>query len=213
MSVNITLRGPEWFFGLDSLLEGFAALAMILVTLFSFKAYRFTKDKRYRTFSIGFGLMALGTLLRGVTDLVVFLDVNIKAIWLMAGYVLYMAATLASLVILFALTLKTNQKAPFVALLLVSFVLVALSASYRLSFHAISVILLAFIAYHFIRNYIEKRSLSALLVCSAFVLLTLTHAAFIVDIIRQRFYIIGHLLHVGAFALLIVALIKVLRNK
>ncbi len=213
MGLAITVRGPEWFFGLDSLLEGFACLAMILVTLFSFKAYRFTKDKRYRTFAIGFGLMAFGTLLRAVTDLFVFLDVEIKPVWLIAGYGVYMAAILTSLVILFALTLKTHQRAPFVALLLVSLVLVALSASYRLSFHAISVILLAFIAYHFIKNYFEKKSLSALLVCGSFVLLTLTHAAFIVDIVRQKFYIVGHLLHVAAFALLIVALIKVLRNK
>jgi hypothetical protein len=213
MSLTITVRGPEWFFGLDSLLECFSALAMILVTLFSFKAYRFTKDKRYRTFAIGFGLMALGTLLRAASDLAVYFDLNIKAIWLMAGYGLYMASTLASMVVLFALTLKTHQKAPFVALLLISFVLVLLSASYRLSFHAISIILLAFIAYHFIRNYFAKKSLNALLVCVSFVLLTLAHTAFIVDIIKQRFYIVGHLLHVAAFALLLFALIKVLKNR
>lgn len=213
MSLTITVRGPEWFFGLDSLLEGFSALAMILVTLFSFKAYRFTKDKRYRTFAIGFGLMAFGTLLRAVSDITVYLDWNIKAIWLMAGYGLYMASTLASMVVLFALTIKTNQKAPFMALLLVSFVLVLLSASYRLSFHSISLILLAFIAYHFIRNYFAKKSLGALLVAGSFVVLALAHIAFIVDIVLQRFYIVGHLLHVVAFALLLVALIKVLRNR
>lgn len=213
MVVTITVRGPDWFFGLDSILEGFSAVAMLLVSLFSFKVYRFTKDKRYRTFALGFGLMALGTLLRAVSDFLVYLDVNIKAIWLMAGYGLYMAATLTSMVVLFALTIKTRQKAPFVALLLVSFALIMLSASYRLSFHSISVIILAFIAYHFIRNYFAKKSLSALLVCVSFVILTLAHVAFIVDIVKQRFYIVGHLLHVAAFALLFFALVKVLKNR
>lgn len=218
MALSITVRGPEWFFGLDSLLEGFSCLAMILVTLFSFKAYRFTNDKRYRTFALGFGLMAFGTLLRAVSDLLVYLDVNIKAIWLMAGYALYMAATLMSLVILFEITLKTHQKAPFVPFLIVllvfvPFVLQLWSNSFRLLFHSNSVILLAFIAYHFVRNYFAKRSLSALLVCLSFVLLALAHIAFIVDLLRHQLYIVGHLLHVGAFGLLIIALIKVLRNK
>jgi hypothetical protein len=36
------------------------------------------------------------------------------------------------------------------------------------------------------------------------VLLTLTHGAFIVDIVRQRFYIVAHLLHVTAYGLLLV---------
>jgi hypothetical protein len=213
MPVSVIVRGPEWFFGIDSLFEGFAALALLLVTLFSFKAYRFTKDKRYRTFAIAFGLMTIGLVSRAITDFLVYMESPAKVLVLMAGYVLYMAATLTSLVILFALTLKAKQRTPFIALLLVSFALVLFSSSYRLSFHAISVILLVFIAFSFVRNYFEKKSLSALLVCSSFILLVLTHAAFIVDIIRQQFYIIGHLLHVAAFALLLIALLKVLKNR
>jgi hypothetical protein len=213
MPVSVIVRGPEWFFGIDSLFEGFGALALLLVTLFSFKAYRFTKDKRYRTFAIAFGLMTLGLASRAITDFLVYMESPAKVLVLMAGYVLYMAATLASLVILFALTLKAKQRTPFIALLLISFMLVLFSSSYRLSFHAISVILLVFIAWYFVRNYFEKKSLTALLVCSSFVLLVLTNIAFIVDIIRQRFYIVGHLLHVAAFALLLIALLKVLKPR
>lgn len=211
MVVSVIVRGPEWFFGLDSAFEGFAGLALLLITLFSFKAYRFTKDKRYRTFAIGFGLMTVGIIARAITDFLVYLDSPMKVILLMAGYMLYMGATLTSLVVLFALTLKVKQRAPCIALFVVSLVLILMSNSYRLAFHSVAVILLAFISFYFIQNYFRKKSLTALLVCSAFVLLTLTHGAFIVDIIRQRFYIVGHLLHVGAFGLLLAALIRVLR--
>ncbi len=213
MGVSIIVRGPSWFFGIDSLFEGFAAIALLLVTLFSYKAYKFTKDKRYRTFGIAFGLMLVGIVARALADLFVYADASVHPLALMALYAGYMGLTLVSIIVLFALTLKIKQRAPVVALLLVSLVLVLLSSSYRLSFHSISVILLAFIAYHFIRNYFEKKSLSALLVCISFILLTLTHAAFIVDIVKQRFYIIGHLLHLAAFGLLFVALITVLKKR
>jgi hypothetical protein len=213
MAVSVIVRGPEWFFGIDSLFEGFAAIALLLVTLFSFKAYRFTKDKRYRTFAIAFGLMTVSILARAITDFLVYIEGPVKVWVLIVGYMLYMGATLAALIMLFALTMKASQRAPFIALFLASLVLVMMSKSYRLSFHALSVILLAFIAYHFIRNYFNKKSLTALLVAGAFALLTLTHAAFIFDIVKQRFFVVGHLLHVAAFGLLLIALAKVLRNK
>jgi hypothetical protein len=211
MGLMLTVRGPEWFFGLDSLFEGFAFIALLLVTLFSFKAYRFTRDKKFRTFSVGFALMTLGILFRALADFFVYADVSVKPLIMLVLYGGYMALTLVSLIVLFALTLKTRQKAPFVALLLVSLVLIMLSVSYRLSFHAIAVILLAFISYHFIRNFFEKKSLCALMVCSSFVLLALAQVAFIFDIVKQKYYIIGHLIHLVAFAALLAALIRMLK--
>jgi hypothetical protein len=211
MVVTITVRGPDWFFGIDSLFEGFAFIALLLVTLFSFKAYRFTKDKKFRSFAFGFGLMALAELARALADMFVYAGWNVKPLALLGLYGGYMGLALVSLVVLFAITLKTKDKAPIIALMAVSLVLILLSTSYRLSFHAISLILLAFISYHFIRNFFEKKSVCAFLVCSSFVLLGLAQVAFIFDIVKQRFYIIGHLVHLLAFAALLVALVRVLR--
>ncbi len=211
MVVTITVRGPDWFFGIDSLFEGFAFIALLLVTLFSFKAYKFTKDKKFRSFAFGFGLMALAELARALADLFVYAGWNVKPLALLGLYGGYMGLALVSLVVLFAITLKTTQKAPVIALMMVSLVLILLSTSYRLSFHSISFILLAFISYHFIRNFFEKKSVCAFLVCSSFVLLGLAQVAFIFDIVKQRFYIIGHLVHLLAFAALLVALVRVLR--
>lgn len=213
MAIEIAIRGPEWFFGIDSLFEGFAALTLLLVTLFSLKAYRFTKDKRYRTFAIAFGFMTLGLIIRAVTDLLVHQKVGHSATIFYYGYVAYIFAWLTALVILFALTLKSKQRTPFIALLLISLVLVLLSSSYFLSFHVISLILLIFIAVHFVRNYYQKRSLSALLVCTAFVLIAVAQVQFIVDMVWHKWYILGHLSHVVAFGLLLVALVKVLKNR
>jgi hypothetical protein len=212
MAVTITVRGPEWFFGVDSLFEGFAVLALLLITLFSFKAYRFTKDKRYRTFAIAFAFMTVGMLGRGVSDLLVYTDAQLHPLVLIAGYAAYMGLTLVSLFTLFALTMKARQRAPLTALFLIAFVAVLLSASYRLSFHTVSLILLAFIAYHFVKNYFQKKSLTAMLVCGSFTLLALAQVAFIADILRQRFFVIGHLIHLVAFALLFLALVRVIRR-
>lgn len=213
MVVAITVRGPEWFFGIDSLFEGFATIALLLVTLISFKAYKFTKDKKYRTFALAFGLMTLGMLGRGVADFLVFMGAKVHPLVLITGYAGYMGLTLVALVILFALTLKTKQRAPFIALLLISLSLMLFSSSYRLSFHAISFILIAFIAYHFVRNYFQKKALTACLVCASFSLFGIAQIAFVVDILRHKFFVIGHLIHLVAFGLLFVALVRVLLKK
>jgi hypothetical protein len=156
--------------------------------------------------------MALGMLCKGMTDFVVFLGIDAPGIVALAGYAGYMLLTLVSLVVLFGLTLKARQVAPLVALAFVSIALLLLSFSFRLSFHTASLMLLAFIARHFIVNYFRKKSLTALLVCLSFCLLALANVAFLADIIRQKFYIIGHIIHVLAFALLLVALLRVLRK-
>ena len=215
MVVELTVRGPQWFFGVDSAFEFFALIALLLITFFSIKAYWFTKDKRYRTFAIAFAFMSLGMFSRALTDLVVYLQLKaISPQLLFAGYAGYMLLTLISLVALFGLTLKAKQKAPLVALMLITIVGILLSASYRLAFHALAFILLAFIAFHFIRNYVAKKSFTAMLVCGSFVLLPVAQAAFIYDILRQRFYVVGHLIHLVAFGALFiaVALVRVKRK-
>jgi hypothetical protein len=211
MVVAITVRGPVWFFGIDSLFEGFAAVALLLVTLFSLKAYRFTKDRRYRTFAIGFGLMALGMASRALADLAVYAEFNVPVRWLMVGYAAYMGLTLVSLVVLFALTLNAKQRAPLVALLGVTMAGLVLSASYRLSFHSFSLVLLFFIAWHFMRNAQKKKTMTAILVCASFALLALAQVAFVIDILRRQFYVVGHVVHLVAFALLFIALLRVLK--
>ncbi len=213
MAFSIAIRGPEWFFGIDSLFEGFAGLALLLVTLFSIKAYLFTKDKRYRSFAVAFGLMTVGLAAKAITDFLVHQKIGPSGVIFLYGYLAYIATTLTALVILFALTLKSQQRTPFIALLLVSLVLVLLSSSYFLSFHVISLILLVFITIHFVKNYYAKRSLSSLLVCIAFVLLAVGQLQFIVDIAYHKWYILGHLSHLLAYVLVLVALGKVLKKR
>lgn len=213
MAVTVLIRGPEWFFGIDSIFEGFAGIVLLLVTLFSWKAYSFTKDKRYRSFALAFGLMTLALIVRALTDLGVHFDwFNAPKTVFLAGYVAFIFLTLLSVVMLFALTLKARDRAPIVALLLVSLALILISSSYFLSFHTISFILLCFISWHFVRNYLEKKSFPAACVAGAFVLLTLAQVQFVVDMLWHRWYIIGHLSQLLANFLLFAALVRVLKT-
>jgi hypothetical protein len=209
MALGVVVTGPDWFFGVDSGFEFFAFFALMLITLFSWKAFRFTKDKRYRTFATAFAFMALGMACRAVADLFVALNINSRPDVLVGGYVGYIFLTLTSLILFFALMLRATQRAPLVALFIIALVSLFLSQSVRLTFHAISLILLLFISYHFIKNYFQKKSFTALLVCIAFVLLAVAQFQFIVDVLYHKWYILGHLSHVVAFGLLLVALIKV----
>lgn len=213
MAVTVLVRGPEWFFGLDSLFEGFAGLVLLLVSLTSWKAYSFTGEKRYRSFALAFGLMTLGFVTRALTDLGLHFNLfKAPQALFFGGYVAFIFLTLASLVLLFALTLKARERAPFVALLLVSLVLVLLSSSYFLSYHAISVILFGFVSWHFVRNYFEKKSFPAACVAGAFVLMTLAQVQFIVDVLWKKWYILGNLSFILGIFLLFAALVRVLRT-
>lgn len=221
--VNVLLRGPLWFFGVDAAFELFSFVVLLLVFLFSFRAYKLTKDYKYKYFTAGFFALAAAFLSKAVTDLwLAFAFVVRKGVAppsealervgevFLAGYLVFIFLSLMAGVLLVCLTSKIREKKIMFLLALLVLAPFLLTSSYSKSFYSLSLLMYSFIAVHFVRNFFDKRSFSSGCVASAFSLIAVAQGMFLFDILQHRLYVVAHLSQLAGFVLLLCSLLKVL---
>ncbi len=220
--VNVLIRGPLWFFGVDAGFELFSFVVLSLVFWLSFRAYSLTKDAKYKYFIAGFGALAVAFLSKAVTDLWLSLAFASKGVpppsealelvgeVFLAGYLVFIFLSLIAVVILVATTLKIKEKRFVVLMALLVLMPFYLTSSYSKSFYLVSLLMYSFIALHFVQNFFSKKSVSSGFVASSFTLIALSQAMFLFDILKHRLYVVAHLAQVAGFLLLLCTLLKVL---
>lgn len=225
------ITGPNWFFGIDSVLEAISMLICLSIFIFSFKIYRLTKERRQLYFSSAFALLTLAFLVRSVTNLVIHFRtvsdwgmkhlpeiivaksiLSVPKIFLI-GYGAHIAFTLISLALLAVLCLKVEDKKPYFLMLLVMFVLVYFSGSYFTSFYTLSLILLFFISYQYCQNWRLKKTATTFITFISFSFLTLTSIAFLMQKLFGVFYVVAHILQFIGFLAMSVALAMIIFKK
>lgn len=221
--VSIVLRGPLWFFGVDSAFEFFSFIAVALAFFFSFRAYKLTKDAKYKYFTAGFFALTIAFLSKAVTDLWLALAFVYKkgiappseAIEkvgevFLAGYLVFIFMSLIACVLLVASTSKVKEKRLLVLMAILVLLPFYLTSSYSKSFYLVSLIMYSFIAVHSIQNFSNKRTISSGFVASAFTLISLAQGMFLFDILKHKLYIVAHFSQLAGFVLLLSTLLKVL---
>lgn len=221
--INILLRGPLWFLGVDAGFELFSVIVLALVFWLSFKAYKLTRDFKYKYFTAGFGALAIAFLSKAVTDLWLTLAFvvkrgipppsqaieNIGEVFL-AGYLVFIFMSLIAGVLLVTSTFKVRERRVLFLMALLVLTPFYLSASYSTSFYLLSLIIYIFIALHFMQNFARRKSVASGLVAVAFSLIAVAQGMFLFDILKQKFYVVAHLAQLTGFMLLLVLLLKVL---
>ena len=220
--VNILLRGPLWFFGLDAGFELFYTIVLLAVFWLSFRVYKLTKDFKYKYFCIAFLSLSFAFLSKAVTDLWLTLafvnrgvpppSEHIEKIGevFLAGYLVFIFMSLMAYVLLVTSTYKSRERRVMMLTALLILTPFYLTSSYSSSFYLISIIMYSFVAMHFLQNFLHRKSLSAAFVATAFTLITIAQAMFLFDIFRHKLYIVAHLAQLTGFVLLFGALVKVL---
>ena len=222
MGVIVNFRGPEWFYGIDALIQFFGAFIAIILAIYGFKAYWVSRERKYLLFGSAFALLGL--------------DLIIYAILIPAGYIYYsfypgvylgvlldavrflhfifVAATLLAYTLLISVYAKLNRRV--IIALLGSLVLVIAGFVYRYQsitgFNLVSVMLLGFIMIYTGRNWISRKTASAGAVFLAFMLMALGHVAFIGSSISDRAFMIGHLLQLVGYISLLYGLFIMLKK-
>ncbi len=211
--VNVYIHGPEWFFGVDAILESGAALIALCVTLASFRIYLMTREKKYAYFTSSFGLLTLSFLSRAITDALledVFfkLPAEIAAKVFFTGYVAHILLALTAYVLLLIVTHKITDKRLIALLFLIMVPSLLLSGSYFLSFYGLSAIFLAFIALSYYQNYKKVCKATACLVFISFTLLTLAQVLFLLETIYNFLFVAAHVTQAAGYLVILFALIK-----
>lgn len=209
---------PEyWFFGIDSFFELLFFIATALIAYYGFKAYTLTKRQGPKDFCTGFGLISLSYLVKSATNFILHFEINQGNIsqdiamytklvfaW---GYYIHILLMLAGFVFLAFTALKeVNRRTRYLIGVLV--VALSLQSAAKIgNYYVSSIILLSVIVYHYLKSYQEKKERSTLLVLLGFSSLLGSQLLFYLIEKHILFYVTGHVLELGAYALLLLNLL------
>ncbi len=205
---------PNWFFGYDIIFEFFFFLIASFIAFYALKVYRATGQKLARYFGVGFLLVSLAYLLQSISNFLVYSKLNpslcmaanlysvstIDAI----GTYSYMILMISGLVVLLFVSLKSDKQRTLWILLSTSIIAIMLSKNSIYVFYLLASIYLAFIAWHFVENYIKNKQAMTLTVALAFLLLWFGNFHFLISVNHELFYVIGHIVGFCAYIMILV---------
>lgn len=205
---------PNWFFGYDVLFELFFFIISLVIAIYALKVYRTTGQKLSQYFGFGFLLVAAAYLVQSVSNYLVYSKLNAQ-ICIMAnissvsvvdaiGTYAYMLLMISGFVVLLFVSLKSNKQRTLWILLFASIIAIMLSKNPLYTFYLLSSIYLAFIAWHFIENYLKNRQALTLTVALAFIFLWFGTFHFLISVDHELFYVIGHILGLCAYIMILI---------
>ena len=208
---------PNWFFQYSIFFELAFAIITLFVAFQSFRIYKLTKEKSPMLFGVAFLLLSLSYFIQSTLNFGILhklsqnVDVlqNISQVINLGLNALYthMIFTLAALVLLIFITLKTKSPKTFILLLTISLLPIYLGRDPVHTFFVLSSTFEVFIAYHYLRNYLKNRHIPNLLVFIAFLLLLISDIHFIFSLNHNIFYVLGHFLELFAYLFILINLV------
>lgn len=215
-SWTVSLAGPQWFMGLDSVMQVLFALITLVIYFMSMKAYKFSKNSKYKRFGLAFAFMSIGYFVLAMSNLAIttgFYDGTIRGInFGNIFYLTHIFLVLVGYAILLLVSMKIHDKK--LTALMFSFILlfVIFSYQYYLKFHLVSMMLLLFIAHQFFENYQSKRSMNSALVFASFYILAVSEIFFLLTVYFPSFYVVAHLFQFAGYFAMLTMTIRVITN-
>lgn len=219
--VNVILT-PAWFFNYNAVFELLFAIVTLAVFVFAIRVYKLSKQKQLRTFSIGFLLISISYFIQSFLNFGIISEFNehgpiineinhINALSFLAAYTQIIFFTLGLITLVYmTLNLKCRKTYFLLAIITISSLLISSNKVYL--FYLFSSVFLAYISWHYLRNYINNKQAKTLLVLVAFVFLLFGTIHYIFSVNHTFFYIMGHILELIAYILILINLILVIKR-
>jgi len=205
---------PEWFLGYDVFFELFFFVIAFITAIYALKVYKATNQKLAKYFGYGFLLVAMAYFMQSLSNYLVYSQLNNQicrianlastAIVDAIGTYSYILLMISGLVVLLFVSLKSDKKRTLWILLFVSITAIMLSKNPMYSFYLLSSLYLAFIAWHFIENYLKNKRAITLSVALAFIFLWFGTFHFLISVNHELFYVIGHILAFFAYIMILI---------
>lgn len=213
---------PQFFFGVNASVELLAALAAFLITLFGFKVYNYTSERKYYWFSAAFGLITVSFLASSLVHLLIYLNFRETSIDLfnLIGFGVvsfYVVLLITAYQLILAVATDAHNKKLMMFILLLSFVLIFTSSKVWDTFLVVAFITTLFIAINFFEKFTKRTTGFSLLIFLSFASLAIAHGIFVSKLLfpnfTNLFYVIGYLLMIFSYLLLLVGMLRVLLLK
>lgn len=217
--MNLLVFGiPNWFTSSGILMELVFALVTIMISVYSYKVYKITKQRNTFLFGGAFFSIALAYFLQATLNFLITTKVNSKDLFSLVMPVTHCPSFQLSVLAVFShmffmiiglsllsyVTLKERNHQTFVLLVLLSLTAIALSHYLLLSFFIISSIFLLFITLQHYKRHVKKGKRSTLILFMGFGLIFLGMLQLAISTYLGLFYLLGHIsMFIGYFLLLI----------
>lgn len=188
-----------WIFGVNILLHALSAIVALLVSFFSYRAYKLTSDRKYVYVFAGFLLLAVSMVLKAIADIfiyeawVFFYEPMKNTLFL---YIHLATSILTMLAYSLFVSIYLRAKKLSTSFLLTSSIILALlSYTGIIKFNIIAALFLFIVCLQTYKNFTKKTSFNSLLVFIAFTLLLCSHVFAMLSVLppNLRFYSLGNI--------------------
>jgi hypothetical protein len=211
----LLLNGPTWFWGYDIIFSIVSILTTLLIMFLSFKAYKITKDSKYKFFSLAFLFISLAHLAFSFFNAIMIFHLSGTIYNLLQsfdiGFFIYLFFTLLAYMILIIIIYKIKDNRVVALLLSLTLLFVLFANQHILKFHIVSLVLLAFLAFQFYFNFKEKGNKNSKLVFTSFYLLLTSEVFFLVNLYTNEYlYVVAQLIQLLGYLVLFYMFMRVL---
>jgi hypothetical protein len=223
---------PRWFYGIDIISEIFAVIVTLLISIFSFKIYRFCEDKKYKYLALSFFTLAVAFFFKILTNINVFYEVTKQKmaeglvltystlessdLLVSIGVIGFRLLFLAGLMGLFYLLYKHRDKKLFIVMLWLILLATWFSLRNYFFFHATAILFMALLFWYYYMACKEtlkknsKKSITSLrYLMFTYWFLGLSQLAFIFVFLSLNLYAIAESLQIIAFLLLLFNMVTI----
>lgn len=220
--MEVVYKIPQWFFGINIILDFIFALAAAIVAIYAFKIYKISDQREPKLLGTAFTLMSISYIILIYINLffVSILEDNkiislqdFNSINNLAVYAHILIFALGLLTLLFA-TFKNKDKSQYTLIIVISLAAIIFSINKAEVSYILSSIFLAYICIHYAQIYLQKKNFNSALIFTGLIFLLaskLTLAIQIIENIRYN-YVISHILELISYVFIIISLSRIIKH-
>lgn len=220
----IILQNPPLFYNIDTLLQLISMLIALLIVGFSYKAYRFARDRKYYYYLIAFVMIASAFFIKALSNVIIYYIIPSQAKELLPisnlGVFAFRILTLLAFTGIMLMTLKIIERKTVALLLIFVLISAIYSRDHYTAFYLLYIIVLGATTIQLYANYREKKSRLALATFGIFAILTIAQVIFlglILDYFLRTdmgrfFYYVGQGFQITSYLLLFYVMIRISRK-
>ena len=203
------MRVPLEYYLISGVVYTVSFFTSMLVAYFAWSALNIAKQKRLKFLFFGFVLLGFGFLTLALTSFYIYFAIDLYGTTGISfhyvnyiGFNVYYVFSLTAYVLFVLTYVPRFDKKLWVIYVPLWY------ASYP-NFHIISILLLGFVVFRNVQNYIKKKNFDSLLVITSFVCLMIFHGMLLFTTFNQAIYLTANIMLISGFLALIYMLMRV----
>lgn len=207
----------DWF--LDIIIQLLGAIASLALSYYGYKSYKLTKERSDLYFSLAFLFLSTNLILYSLIVPAVLIYYTFyrhidPGIFLSVSHVLnfiFMFLILNAYTLLISVYTKLEKKSLLILWGIFLFVIAFYSFVFKqfLIFNLLVALLVLFISFYTLKNYLSKKTKNSMLVALSFILLTAAHLSLALATYISILSVVGHVLQFIAYTFLLSMLLRV----